>query len=206
MHPNPIFRKTDVQKSLDFANAVSFGTLCLSTDAAPLISHIPFQLSATGTTADLHLVRSNPITRRLQQGPLAATLVVMGPHGYISPDWYEIENQVPTWNYVSVHLIGTLTLLDQDCLPPILDALSDHFEAQLAPKPIWKMAKVEKESIEKMFRQIVPCKFDISDVQSTWKLGQNKPDAARHHAADRLETSALGAEAKQIAKLMRDAK
>jgi transcriptional regulator len=32
-----------------------------------------------------------------------STLIVNGVDGYISPDWYGIDGQVPTWNYVTVH-------------------------------------------------------------------------------------------------------
>ena len=36
----------------------------------------------------------------------AVRLIVEGPEGYISPDWYGVADQVPTWNYVAVHLVG----------------------------------------------------------------------------------------------------
>jgi transcriptional regulator len=70
-----------------------------------MISHVPFVLNANGTEAELHLVRSNPIARAVT-GPTQAVLAVTGPDGYVSPDWYDTPDQVPTWNYVAVHLRG----------------------------------------------------------------------------------------------------
>ena len=206
MHPNPIFRNTETNLSLDFANEISFGTICISAEPTPLLSHIPFQLNADRTAIDLHLVRSNPISRALVKSPRQATLSIMGPHGYISPDWYGVEDQVPTWNYVAVHISGTLSLLDQSTLPNVIEGLSDHFETQLAPKPVWKMDKVDPDVINKMQRQIVPCRLDIAQVESTWKLGQNKTDAVRHAAADQLEQSTIGSNTPHLAALMRSAK
>lgn len=206
MHPNPVFRQVDTQASLALVDRISFGTLCVSTEDAPLLSHIPFQLSSMCDSLELHLVRSNPIARAAAKTSLSGTIAVLGPHGYISPDWYQIADQVPTWNYVAVHLIGTLTPLDQSTLPEVLDHLSNHFENQLAPKSIWKQDKVATDALEKMHRQIVPFRFDISDVQSTWKLGQNKPKQARIAAAAALEASSLGTDTKMLAKMMREIK
>ena len=206
MHPNPVFRNTETNLSLDFANEISFGTVCISAEPTPLLSHIPFQLNADRTAIDLHLVRSNPISRALVKSSRQATLSIMGPHGYISPDWYGVDDQVPTWNYVAVHISGTLTLMDQSTLPNVIEGLSDHFETQLAPKPIWKMDKVDPDVMTKMQRQIVPCRLDIAQVESSWKLGQNKADTARHAAADQLEKSTIGSNTLHLAALMRSAK
>jgi len=128
-----------------------------------------------------------------------ATLIVNGPDGYISPDWYGIDDQVPTWNYVAVHLTGQLVRLDDDALKPLLARLSDHFESQLFPKPIWTMEKMTDDVKMKMMRQILPFKFEISELHSTWKLGQNKPEQARLDAAD-----ALADHVPALAKLMKD--
>jgi transcriptional regulator len=71
------------------------------------------------------------------------------------------------------------------------------------PKPIWTVDKVSAEPLAKLMRQIVPCVLEIADIQGTWKLGQNKPDAARLSAADQLEQHGLGMELAQLADLMR---
>jgi transcriptional regulator len=127
------------------------------------------------------------------------TLIVNGPDGYISPDWYRIDDQVPTWNYVAVHLTGQLVRLEDDALEPLLARLSDHFESQLHPKPIWTMEKMTDDVKKKMMRQILPFKFETSELHSTWKLGQNKPEQARLDAAD-----ALADHVPALAKLMKD--
>ncbi|MDU8942330.1 FMN-binding negative transcriptional regulator [Ovoidimarina sediminis] len=184
MHPNPAFRGTPRNRNLAFARARGFGILSVSADGGPLLSHIPFLLDDGGETADLHLVRSNPIAR-LPSGP--AVIAVSGPDGYISPDWYGLDDQAPTWNYIAVHLRGRLERLPDTALEDMLARQSAHFENALHPKPPWTMDKMTPEVRDRMMRMILPFRLRIESVDGTWKLGQNKPDAARIAAADALD-------------------
>lgn len=204
MHPNPAFRKSDASSALELAKHRGFGVLSINGPEGPLASHIPFIISTDGKSAEAHLVCSNPIVRAISEAT-PALLAISGPDGYISPDWYGVENQVPTWNYLAAHLRGTVQVLPQDKLPAHLDRLSASFEERLAPKPIWKMEKVSPEALTKMMRMIVPVRFEISTIDSTRKLAQNKPDAARLGAADGIETSTIGSELSALAQLMREA-
>lgn len=199
MHPNPAFRQTPADANLAFATARGFGSLAINAPAGPLVSHVPFLLDGKGMVADLHLVRSNPIVPLLPD-PQPAVIAVQGPESYISPDWYGVPDQVPTWNYVAVHLRGTLSLLPDADLRPILDRLSAEFEGRLLPKTPWTSAKMTPGVMERMMRMVVPCRLTITDVQGTWKLSQNKPEAARLGAADGV---AAIPQAEDLATMMR---
>ena len=203
MHPNPIYRGETRDRHLDFARAEGFGMLAVSAEGAPLLGHVPFLLNADGTEAEFHLVRSNPIARALVAGPVPARLAVQGAHGYVSPDWYGIEDQVPTWNYVAVHLTGEVGLLPHAALHGMLERLSARFEAELAPKPAWTMDKMSSEALERMLRQIVPARLRIEAVDGTWKLSQNKADAVRLGAAEGMARAGLRRGADELAALMR---
>ncbi|MDF1855408.1 FMN-binding negative transcriptional regulator [Pseudooceanicola sp.] len=184
MHPNRAYRDISAARNLDFARQQGFGILTVANgDAVPLVSHLPFILSADGREAELHLARPNPIVAALAQ-PRAARIVVAGPHGYISPDWYQAEDQVPTWNYVAVHLTGQIELRDPDGLGDLLDRQSATFENRLLPKAPWLSSKMTPGLMDRMMRGIVPVRLVISAVDGTWKLAQNKPDAVRLAAAD----------------------
>lgn len=201
MHPNPTYRRTPNDRAMAFVRDRAFGQITLAGPDGVLASHVPVLLSDDAATLDLHLVRSNPILRTLA-APQPILLSITGPDGYVSPDWYGIDDQVPTWNYVAVHLHGTLERLSQDQIRNVLDRQSAHFETQL-PKTPWTTNKMTPEVLEKMMRQIVPCRITVSDIQSTFKLNQNKPDDVRLRAADRMETSGIGQEKSNLATLMR---
>lgn len=205
MHPNPVFHTASVAENLAFARSRAFGVLAVAGEAgAPMLSHVPFLLSAEGAAVDLHLVRSNPIARALGS-PRPARLAVSGPDSYVSPDWYGLEDQVPTWNYVAVHLTGTLELRPQAELRGVLDRLSDMFEARLLPNPPWRSGKMAPEALERMMRAIVPVRLRVEAVDGTWKLAQNKPEAARLGAAEGVAADGIGSGLAELATLMRDA-
>lgn len=204
MHPNPIYHTADASRNLAFARARGFGVLAAGGADGPMLSHVPFLLNQEGTLAELHLLRSNPIARALKD-PLQVKIAVSGGDTYISPDWYGVGDQVPTWNYVAVHLTGVLEMRPADELLGLLDRQSAAYEERLLPKTPWSTAKMQAETMEKLMRMIVPCRMTVTGVDGTWKLNQNKTDAARLSAAQGVEDHGFGAETDMIAQMMRAA-
>ncbi len=201
MYPNPKFRKSDKTHTLDFARARGFGMLSINGKDGPLVAHLPFVISADGREIDMHMVRSNPVVRALDMA-IPAVLAINGPDAYISPDWYGVKDQVPTWNYVAVHLRGELRRLPQEEIIDSITRLSENFETRLTPKPVWKLDKVAPDKLAKMARAIIPVRMRIADMDSTWKLGQNKPDGAMQGAIEGLKTSSIGHERAQLISML----
>jgi transcriptional regulator len=190
MHPNPAFRQVPAEDSLAFAKDRGFGTLCINADSGPLLAHVPFVVTESGgLSALIH--------------PAPAVLAVMGPESYISPDWYGAVDQVPTWNYVAVHLRGRLEPLPDEALRPMADELSAMFEARLAPKRPWTSAKMSDEAMVRMMRMILPFRLVIEGVEGTWKLGQNKTPEQRAGAVAGLEAWEEPSPRAELARLMR---
>jgi len=163
---------------------------------------VPFLLNDDASFAELHLARSNPIARAGL--PLPALIAVAGPDAYISPDWYgphdQVPDQVPTWNYVAVHLRGTLEPLPEDALRPHVDALSAEHEGRIADKRPWTSAKMTEGAMPRMMRMILPFRFHVTSVEGTWKLNQNKTSEIRARAAKALSQG--NANAQEIAALI----
>ena len=204
MHPNPAFRQDPREKNLAFARERGFGLLTINGPDGPLAAHIPFLLNADASFAELHLARSNPIARAPLPAP--ALIAVSGPDAYISPDWYgphaEVPDQVPTWNYVAVHLRGVLEPLPDDALHPHVDALSAEHEGRIEGKRPWTSAKMTEGEMPRMLRMILPFRFRVTSVEGTWKLNQNKPAEIRARIATALARGEASAQA--IAALIRD--
>lgn len=200
MHPNPIFHSDDRAAGLAFARERGFGIMVVQTPDGPLASHLPFVLD--DEVADAHVPRSNAIGRHLRGGPAEALLIVSGPDGYVSPDWYGAEEQVPTWNYVAVHLRGELSLAPHEGLRAHLDRLTEVNERRL-PKPVWTLDKNDPDGTAKLMRMLLPLRFEIRDVAQTWKLGQNKNARMRSGAANAMEQTGHGHEIAALASLMR---
>jgi transcriptional regulator len=201
MHPNPAFRQADAARNLAFAAERGFGLLTLADPEGgfPLAAHVPFVITEGGEV-EMHLVRSNPVARAVSEAPRPALLVVSGPDGYVSPEWYGAPDQVPTWNYVAVHLRGSLALAPHAGLRAHLDRLAARFEDPL-PHPSWTADKMDPEVRARMERAILPARLAIERIDGTWKLNQNKPEAARLGAAEKVIASS-GSELRALSALM----
>ena len=200
MHPNPAFRQSPREQNLAFARARGFGILTINGPEGPLAAHIPFLLNGDASFADLHLARSNPIARACTAG-LPALIAVSGPDAYVSPDWYGSDDQVPTWNYIAVHLRGVLSALPENALRPHVDALSAAHENRLLPKKPWVSDKMSEGAMPRMMRMILPFRFHVTSIEGTWKLNQNKTPEIRARAAQALSQG--DASAREIAALIR---
>ena len=146
----------------------------------------------------LHLARGNALTKHLDE--TEALFVVNGPDGYISPDWYGIDDQVPTWNYLALEMQGPVRKMGVDALTAQIDALSAEQEARLAPKPQWTRQKMSNGLFDKMLGAIVGFEMTVTAWRSTAKLGQNKTTEVRGNAADAIAVQGN----KAIAHLMRN--
>lgn len=197
MHPNAAFRWEDRGAMRAFAAEISFGMLFLTTPDGPRVAHVPFVFLDEDRIA-FHLARGNSITKHLDGAE--ALFVINGPDGYISPDWYGIEDQVPTWNYVALELQGVARKMDEAALIAQADALSETNEKRLAPKPVWTRDKMPDGLFDKMLGGITGFELDISAWRSTVKLGQTKSIEVRMAAADGAEVAGNRA----IAHLMRN--
>ncbi|HEV7233580.1 MAG TPA: FMN-binding negative transcriptional regulator, partial [Sphingorhabdus sp.] len=147
MHPHPAFRSKERDGLRAFAADVGFGMLFAATPDGPRVAHVPF-VFLDEERIGFHIARGNSIVKHLAGAE--ALFVVNGPDGYISPDWYGIDDQVPTWNYVALELQGAVRQMSEQELVAQVDALSDEQEARLLPKPVWTREKMSDGYFDKL--------------------------------------------------------
>jgi transcriptional regulator len=119
-----------------------------------------------------HLARANPLAK-MDDGA-ALKLSWLGAHAYVSPDWYESNAQVPTWNYVAVEATGRVRRLDASELRGQIEELAGQEEAALLPKPPWTTQAVDAGQVEKMLSAIVGFQLAFDTLEGKAKLSQNK--------------------------------
>lgn len=197
MHPAATFKVEDEAVLLAHLAAHPFVTLAAAPDGRPRIAHAPVVVRrrASGLSLDFHLSRGNALAPFLEAG-FRGALVSLGADAYISPDWYENADQVPTWNYVSVEAEGPIVALDEAELVTLLDDLSAQEEARLAPKAPWTRHKMSPGRFETMTRAIIGGRMTVERLEGVTKLSQNKSEADQAGVV-----AALGDH--PIAKLMR---
>ena len=138
----------------------------------------------TGGPPDLgrllgHLALANDQWQSAQPGAQALA-IVHGPQAYISPAWYESKQRhgrvVPTWNYETVHLTGTLTVhRDPQWLRELVTRLTRRHEEN-RPGP-WAVSDAPPEYIDGQLRAIVGVEVTVTSVEAKQKLSQNRSAA-----------------------------
>jgi transcriptional regulator len=195
------FAVTDRNTQLEMIARHPFGTLTTVTGGRARISSIPFLVSKDGTSLDGHIARANSHWRDFDA---VSDLLVnfIGPNAYISPNWYESTDMVPTWNYVAVEVRGRLELLDDRASRlDLVDRLSAKHETNL-PRP-WNSSKMDPAFRDKLLDAIVAFRIHIETIDAKAKLGQNRRPEDLRSAAVALDASDALSSERQVAALMR---
>lgn len=205
MYVHPAF-KVDSAEALAMLRERAFGLLVVTAPEGPIGVHLPFLLDQRddgGLRVALHVARANALHTHIGQGT-KALLACAGPDAYISPDWYGVANQVPTWAYTSVHLAGTAKLMPESGLLAHVDRLSACFEDRLLPKKPWTSAKMDETRRAAMLKAIVGIELEVETVEAQKKLIQHKGHTEHAGAINSLRQRG-GAGSASIADLMEEA-
>ena len=151
-----------------------------------------------------HVARANPQWKDYQPGS-EALAIFSGPQHYVTPNWYPSKQTdgkvVPTWNYVAVHVRGTLTFhSDADWLLEIVRDLTDANEQ--ANQTPWRVSDAPREYVTNLLGAIVGVELRIAAWEGKWKLSQNRPAADREGVIDGLEMLE-SADASEMARIMK---
>jgi transcriptional regulator len=168
------FAEADLAKLHSFIEQNSFGVLVSQVNGLPFATHLPFLLErSTGTHGTLvgHMARANPQWR--EAAGRTGLAIFSGPHAYISPAWYEVEQVVPTWNYIAVHACGEIQIIeDAGALLEIVGQSVQIYE-QVMPLP-WSFDP-SSTFVKRMLQQIVGFRIPVDKIEEKWKLNQNHP-------------------------------
>jgi transcriptional regulator len=155
MHPAPAFHVEDRERLLAHLARHAFATIAAAPDGRPRVAQAPVVVRRleAGLALDFHVSRGNALAPFLAQG-FRSVAVSLAADAYVSPDWCEGADQVPTWNYVSVEAEGPVVALGEAGLVALLDDLSAQEEARLAPKPPWMRGKMSPGRFEGCSRRL----------------------------------------------------
>ncbi len=163
-----------------------FATLITADGEDSHITHAPLLLDrGRGPQGTLlgHIARANPHAAALKDGS-TVTALFHGPHGYVSPTWYEAPG-VPTWNYAAVHVHGTVRRVDDaDAKWRIVTRLSAQYETG-STNP-WN-PELKKEQWWKLLDAIVGFEIAITTIEAKFKLSQNRARKDQENVIARFE-------------------
>ncbi|MFJ2829910.1 FMN-binding negative transcriptional regulator [Streptomyces sp. NPDC087263] len=201
-----IFRVDDLGWMRDLTRAHPWATLISHTPHRGLVvSHLPVLVddaphgTGDGVPTFLgHLARTDAEAHEL--GSHEVVIVLQGPHGYISPRWYEETPHVPTWNFTVLHVHGRPEVLDPADTYDVLSATVDHFEDRF-PEP-WRLARVETYA-HRIAAAVTGFRLSATKVTAKAKLSQDESEDIVLRLADALDSDGPYA-GPELARAMRD--
>ncbi|MFV8370236.1 FMN-binding negative transcriptional regulator [Flavobacterium sp. LB2R40] len=167
-----IYKNENQEEIKKFLQENSFGILINQTHGKLCATHIPLELETNTAGKDIlcgHISKENPQWNGFTDSDHVLA-VFSGPHSYISSSWYDHEN-VPTWNYIAVHVYGKVKIIEGDAVIESLKKLVDKYELN-SENPV----RVENLSKKTMLqsRGIVAFEIEITEIQATRKMSQNR--------------------------------
>ncbi|MCY7387985.1 MAG: FMN-binding negative transcriptional regulator [Burkholderiales bacterium] len=166
-----------------------FATLISTLTDGLQVTHAPVQYDQARSVLIGHLARANPHAAALQDGT-SLLAIFHGPHSYISPAWYIDENprvpNVPTWNYATVHVTGTITRIDDDVAKwNIVKDLAAQYEAGSSTP--WDPHSLGAHASK--LGAIVGFEIAITKIEAKLKLSQNRSVQDQESVIAKLATS-----------------
>lgn len=181
------FAEKDLNAVAALIGEFGFATLVSQAEDRPLATHLPLELEVDETgrwSLFGHMARANPQWRNFAGGQQVLA-IFMGPHAYISPSWYDHKN-VPTWNYLAVHLYGKARLLEGEVLREKLKRLMQRYETSQAAQPL-SFDELPQPLIEKDLNSIAGFEITVEKIEAAAKLSQNRNEASYNRITERLK-------------------
>ncbi len=192
------YKNENLAEVREFLKQHGFGILVNEVDGKPWATHIPLELDTDPEGRDClvgHIAKANPQWKAFREG--ATVLCIFnGPHAYVSSSWYRDE-EVPTWNYIAVHLYGSLHIQNEEELLASLSSLMKTYEKG-SQNPV-TLEGLSGKTLRQV-RGIVGFRILISEIQAAYKLSQGREHD--HPAIKAALNSRKEAGARGIAKAM----
>jgi len=198
------FREARVELLQEFVQQHPLAVVVAMTADGLNANHIPLQTKLTADGRGLlrgHIARSNSLWRQVENG--AEVLAIFtGADAYISPSWYASKREhgkvVPTWNYATVHIRGTIRFIDDaQWLRDFVGSMTDLHEGGRPDR--WHVSDAPADYIDGMLRAIIGFEIEVSSVAGKFKGSQNRSSADRTGVNAALHAS--GRKTDEIAEL-----
>lgn len=176
------YREEDRQKLLAFLKKNNFAALVTFDGEKPIATHTPVEVVETenGWTIYGHISRANGQKKTF--GDHEALLIFQGAHTYISARWYA-EVDVPTWDYMIVHVYGKVREIQGDELYAVLSRLIEHHEAETS----YRLEGLPQEMVQKEIKGVFGFAMDVTRIDGGYKLSQGKTEEERGTIVSELE-------------------
>lgn len=184
------FRQDDPGEIFRFMKAHPFGILLSARDGDILGTHVPFLIEGDAGAPLLvsHLSAANDQWRHFRDHD-ACMVIFQGPHAYVSPALYAEARNVPTWNFIAVHVYGKLEIVDgHGDKKSLLDRTIDAFE----PEYHRQYATLDRKYVDGLVAGMTGFTIKPERIEAKFKLSQNRSPVSRENVTGHFEAQGHG--------------
>lgn len=188
MYNIPYFKTDDREELLQFVFEHPLAFLSGSfSNGKPVATQIPMLLEDRGGSLYLsgHIMRNTDHHKAFHENQQVLA-VFTGPNAYVSASWYSNPHMGSTWNYMSVHMRGTLQFLDRDGLISIMKRTTLRFENGDENSPTI-FDNLSENYHAKMLPAIEAIEVKVDSFEHVFKLSQNRDEASYINIIEKLE-------------------
>ena len=212
MRQNPSFTLADPEEIKRIIRENPWATIVSMTDAGLVASHYPVLVDEDREELSIVTHVGRPDEQLHELGKHEIIVIFQGPHGYISPGWYDAKPAVPTWNFIAAHLSGVPEILSDEENFRVLGQLVDHFEDRM-PNPRRMEGTPENAAYaQRISSGTVGVRLTPTRVVAKSKMSQNRTPETVDTIIGELEgdgpyaSAALAAEMRRVHERMRAAR
>lgn len=202
MYKFPYFTEKEQQKVLEFIEAYPFAFLSGSSALGEQIAtQIPILLQERNGELFLqgHMMRNTDHHKALTENPKALA-VFTGPNCYVSASWYSNQQMGSTWNYMSVHVHGTVRWMSNEELIQFMKQMTLKFEKGNT-NSLTIYDNLPADYLSKMLTGIVGFEIKADKIENVFKLSQNRDEKSYMNIISKLEE--LGGSSAMVAQEMK---
>ena len=177
------YREEDQKEIIQFLKGNGFPALVSQHEGKLVATHLPVEIleNPDGTLTILgHMSRANPQWKTF--GEQEVLLIFQGAHTYVSPRWYNHPN-VPTWNYLIVHVYGTVRMVEGEELYTLLSQLVQKHEVNSG----YSLEALPADLVEKEIKGVAGFALQVTRIDAASKLSQNRDDESYASIVTQLE-------------------
>lgn len=183
-YPPKHHQETDFKNIISTIQQFPLATLISAKDSNIFTTHLPLLYETSqGTYGKLvgHIDKFNPHIELLKDG-INAEVIFHGPDCYISPNVYS-TTQLPTWNYVKVHITGKATRIENNNdVIACIAKMTAFLETSETPYVLDQ----QSPKVQSLADYIIGFELEITSWEGKFKLSQDKLKVDQHLAKEAL--------------------
>lgn len=180
------YQMHDYGEIKQFMHNNNFVTIITTDGGKPIATHLPVNIEEYSKVLYIsgHFAKVNKQWQTINNND-NILIIFHGPHGYVSSTWYEQED-VPTWDYESVHTYGEGQLLDEEELAEDLTKMLKRYEQHRENGATWENLS---DQTKQQIKGIVGFKIKVTDIEAAYKLSQTRSEQEKRNIVSHLDHS-----------------